>query len=82
MVEIVSGLMDRRRGITRQTHLLPAVWLRLLETDTKNTACERELNTEADSSRLGPPYPDKLSKKKKKKNFMIILMIIPRFIME
>lgn len=37
-LEIVSRLMDRWSGITSQTHLLPAVWLRLLQKDTK-TQC-------------------------------------------
>lgn len=37
-LEIVSRLMDRWSGITRQTHLLAAVWLRLLEKDIK-TQC-------------------------------------------
>lgn len=37
-LEIVSRLMDRWNGITRQTHLLLTVWLRLLEKDTK-TQC-------------------------------------------
>lgn len=50
--------MDRWRGITRQTHLLAAVWLRLLETDTKTALVKdglltgRERNAEARSSRL------------------------------
>lgn len=64
--------MDRWRGITRQTHLLPAVWLRLLETDTKTPLVKdglltgRERNTEVHSSRLAQ-YPGYFQKKKKKR---------------